>query len=193
MSSEIRSRPTINSKEVENALRKKFSLDELLESRVFVKNEGNDNKLNAVLTGFDTVIAPLRVAVGAKPFDLIVADGLLSQKTAPALAALDDGRMDDQLDVTDNDMCVTFSLHDMATLWAIDIPAVPATGLLRMSGNRLRRFCERFGWSDSSSVIPPIKPPQSNSYFGGVSTGGSLQQPTGSVTDDPAQVIIERC
>ncbi len=178
-SAEIRGRPTGKWEDVEDALCEQFSQEDLLEARVFVNRGGLGVGLNPVLKGFGTVIAPLRSAPEAKPFDLIVENGLLNRKTAPAIAALDDGRLRERLDAADNTLCLTFSLPDMAALWSVGIPAVPATGLTGMSGKRLRKFCKRFAaWECDVGASPP-QPSPAGEPLGEIGEGPAPGQQTG--------------
>lgn len=158
-SNDIRGQPPEPSHAVE-ALRAKFSLDELLESSVLVRDFHGHVKLNPDLADHDATIVPLRFTPEANPFDFICCGNLLHHDTLPLLAALKDGRMKEQLEQTDNVLCVPSSMSDMAILWSIDIPAVPVTGLVDISKRMLRKFCRRFGLRRAGEPTPSIDPPQ---------------------------------
>lgn len=85
----------------------------------------------------------LRSAAGEPPFDIVTAGGCLSGQL-PVLAALQDATIKGLLKEFGDTLYAPFRLADAAVLLSLEYPAIPATGLEKLHGQALEKFCRRF-------------------------------------------------
>src|SRR6185295_13928585 len=101
--------------------------------------------LNPGLSDPSGMVAALRMAAGEKPFDLLTDRGLVASRRLPACATLEDCRYMSLPRNRKQQLCVAFSLDDMAMLTAGGLAATLATGLDSVGQGPLDVFCKSFG------------------------------------------------
>jgi hypothetical protein len=133
-----------------NKLREQFGEEQLLASRLFVRDQAHGVVPNPRLDTEDGVALVLRDAKG-RPCDLLTSAGAISGRL-PLFALLDDVRWTQALDHVHR-VFVVFSMADAAVLRALGFAAVPAFGLDRLNRSGLQQLLTLVGgWSND----PPL-------------------------------------
>ncbi|MCA9114034.1 MAG: hypothetical protein KDA79_03045 [Planctomycetaceae bacterium] len=166
------------------ALQSEFSLNALEQSGVVVFDRSGSGEpvLNPAVVGRDAVLVALRGSEGAPPFELLTAAGNLSGTSLPVEAVLDDEPTSRMLLEFNDNLCVGFTIADVAALRAAGVPATLATGLDDLSGHVLRRVGPRFGLEviTADTSVAPMPERQLQMVLVGWSPAEpSLDQPTG--------------
>lgn len=128
-----------------NDLRQQFSDAQLLEAGVVVMEENVAVQPDPMLCEEDGLIVALRREDKQDPFELLTRQGILSGRMLPVCASLRDGRVQELIQATgDNLLCAATSMPDLALLMSLDLPATLAFGLAELGGNHLRQVQEDF-------------------------------------------------
>lgn len=134
-------------------LQKRFTVDDLLKTKVAELVDKNELTLSPLLCDSQTVMLGLRSSRERSPFDFMLDSGCLSQRLLPICALMGDGRMRTFLAKSHRPLCITFSMADAAALATLGFPSAVATGLdsVRLSHLDVFRRCFQLDTHDEES------------------------------------------
>lgn len=136
-------RPPHDPDAAERALAGAFTAEQLCEAGLAEVGPDGAVSLKPALRDPDGVVVALRGRRGA-PFDLLTADGCVSGRRLPALAALRDRWYRRALARFEGNLVVACTPAALAAYVAAGVPAVPAGGLAEVGGTRILALARRF-------------------------------------------------
>ena len=119
-----------------------FEILELVGAGVVQVDEFGSASVNPSLVQKGSFVLPLREAGGKQPFDLLAGCAGTIRSAWPLFTALDDHRLQDLFMGLYGHLLAVCSLEEMALFWSLGLPAVPAAGLDRISGQHVGAFCQ---------------------------------------------------
>ena len=125
-----------------NNLQAQFDEKVLIESGVACLDGRGAVEINPVLKSADLIVWALRRQSDAPPFQLVANQSSVRRSMWSFSSVFADGRTAKMIEDVADRVAVAFTMTDLAILWSLKIPAVPAAGLSRRSGNRLEVFCK---------------------------------------------------
>jgi hypothetical protein len=138
-----------------SALQQEFSAAELQEAGVAVLGEDMDIHPNPALCVEGGMLVALRKTAEGNPFEVIAGQTILSGRTIPVCASLQDGRVRKMIKATkENVLFVAMTPADLAVLMSLGLPATLTTGLATLSHNSLEQFKKAIGINPPKPVYP---------------------------------------
>ncbi|MBC8355317.1 MAG: hypothetical protein H8E66_25350 [Planctomycetes bacterium] len=128
-------------------LQEQFDRRDLLRSHVAVRTRDNGVRLRRSLRDPAEYVVALRKKEGAAPFDVLTAEGCLSQTRWPAIASLEDLSIRAALADSDNRLLVCFDMLELVVCRSIGLPASLAVGLDDESLDLLDELALLCGWN----------------------------------------------
>jgi hypothetical protein len=137
------------------ALREAHSDDTLLAAHIICRDDGGEARLNSSLCGNSGAVIALRHAPDRAPFDLLISEGLLSQRTWPAIAALHDAATARAAKDNNDTVFAAETIEDAVVLRRAGLPATTMAGLHGLSKRKLMQLAALFG---DDEAPPPCRP-----------------------------------
>ena len=131
-----------------------FSEQDLEDSGV-VQHDGDGNlQLVPRLRTGSGILIPLHREADSVPFDAVVDSGCLSEGTPAVLAGLEDDWLKPKVKAAGHRVLIAMSIHDLAVLRRLSLPAVLGVGLDRVNREQTDRMATKFGWCQAAGVQP---------------------------------------
>ncbi len=125
-------------------LRREWNESDLIQSGLLRRRNGNVTIARRLPS--EGLLFALRSAKTEWPYEIVGDRGNLTYRGLPLLCALDDYRIQKQLEISHGSLFVTTELWDAAILRALGLPATTSAGLVGASVSQLEELSERFGW-----------------------------------------------
>jgi hypothetical protein len=127
-------------------LQRRFERRELFQSKIVVRTKGGGMRLIRELRQPANYLVSLRKTEGAAPFDIVTDAGCISGNRWPAIAALEDHSMREDLEDLEHRLLLVFSMTELVLCRTLKIPAALSVGLDHGNQELLDALTPLCGW-----------------------------------------------